>query len=180
MSKMVDITGQRFARLIVLNDAGRNQRGLVLWLCCCDCGNKIIVPGICLRSKNTRSCGCLQRDIARKIHLVHGHMPHRAPTKTYNSWMAMRQRCNDPGQKHYNRYGGRGIKVCERWSSFENFLADMGERPAGLTLDRYPDNDGNYEPGNCRWATPAEQRKNQRHATAGKRQRSHSRIDPLR
>lgn len=161
MSVYKDITGERFGRLVALNDVGRNKRGWVLWVCCCDCGNTITVPGIYLRSKNTRSCGCLQRDIARQAHIVHGHMPHRAPTKTYNSWMGMKQRCNDPGQKHYSRYGGRGIRVCERWLSFKNFLADMGERPAKMSLDRI-DNDGNYEPGNCRWATASQQSKNQR------------------
>jgi hypothetical protein len=72
----------------------------------------------------------------------------------------MKQRCNDPKHRYFKNYGGRGIKICERWNSFENFLADMGERPEGMTLDRYPDNDGNYEMGNCRWATPKQQANN--------------------
>lgn len=81
---------------------------------------------------------------------------------TYKSWLAMRQRCNKPGVTSYEDYGGRGIRVCERWESFENFLADMGPRPVGTTLDRYPNGDGNYEPGNVRWATSAEQARNKR------------------
>jgi len=88
---------------------------------------------------------------------------HRTPT--YGTWMAMRRRCQNPGDRRFKDYGGRGISVCERWdSSFENFLADMGERPAGMTLDRI-DTNGNYEPGNCRWATPIQQRANRRDST---------------
>jgi hypothetical protein len=81
---------------------------------------------------------------------------------TYRSWHGMRQRCSDPKQENYKYYGGRGITVCDRWQSFENFLADMGERPEGTSIDRYPDNDGNYEPGNCRWATRSQQQHNKR------------------
>lgn len=84
----------------------------------------------------------------------------RSGTPTYGSWRAMRERCTNPKNKYFKNYGGRGITVCDRWHIFEHFLADMGERPPGLTLDR-KDNDGNYEPGNCRWATPSEQNKNE-------------------
>lgn len=86
----------------------------------------------------------------------------RAPT--YYSWLAMRARCRNPKHPHFRNYGGRGIQICERWGKYQNFLADMGERPSGTTLDRFPNNDGHYEPGNCRWATWAQQVVNRRQA----------------
>lgn len=97
----------------------------------------------------------------------HGHARHRTSglSPTYQSWQAMLRRCRDPRHPHFADYGGRGITVCERWRRFEDFLADMGERPAGKTLDRYPNRDGNYEPGNCRWATRREQQENRKNVT---------------
>lgn len=92
--------------------------------------------------------------------LTHGHTISRAPSRTYVTWSHMIQRCTNPKRPAYARYGGRGITVCDRWLKFENFLADMGERPDGKTLDRFPNNKGNYEPGNCRWATVTEQNQN--------------------
>lgn len=90
----------------------------------------------------------------------HGHSRRTGHSSTYRIWAAMLTRCRNPNQADWHRYGGRGIRVCERWLTFENFLADMGERPDAMTLDRYPNNDGHYEPGNCRWASRAEQTRN--------------------
>ncbi len=97
--------------------------------------------------------------------IVHGHAVHGHHSRTYNTWLMMRRRCDSPKATSYQNYGGRGIKVCERWQSFVNFLADMGERPEGKSIDRWPNKDGNYEPGNCRWATPHEQLMNRRPRT---------------
>lgn len=98
----------------------------------------------------------------------HGHTSGRTMSPTYYSWSTMRTRCRNPKCNRYANYGGRGIRICERWELFENFLADMGERPSGLSLDRYPDKNGNYEPGNCRWATSKEQAQNRRPRRKGK------------
>lgn len=131
--------------------------------CTCSCGATRILPIRRLKSGQTRGCGCLAQEARSsngKRNKTHG-LGHGKTTPTYKSWLAMRDRCLSPNNKSYPNYGGRGIVICDRWSRFENFRADMGERPSGLTLDRI-DVNGNYEPGNCRWATPKQQTRNRR------------------
>jgi len=154
--------GTRFGRLVVVRRAESAPDGKSLWECVCDCGNTVTVRRASLVGNTTRSCGCLQRDTAgeqlSRILTKHGH----CGTRTYVIWKAMTARCTNPNNKDWRLYGGRGIRVCESWRTFENFLTDMGECPDGLSIDRYPDMNGNYEPGNCRWANPKEQSDNTR------------------
>jgi len=148
----IDLTGQTFGRLTVIEASGRTKHGSVLWRCRCVCGNETTVDGINLRWNNhTRSCGCLERE----NRIIHGHCGSGA----YNSWEKMIQRCTNRKHFSYPRYGGANppVTVCERWLKFENFFADMGDRPEGTTLGRILDM-GNYEPGNCFWQTNAEQK----------------------
>lgn len=123
------------------------------WLCRCECGTEKLVKGQSLKNGDTTSCGCHGKDWCRK-HGMEG-------TSIYNLWVAMRHRCQNPKFAGYSNYGGRGIKVCDRWQVFAAFYADMGDKPAGKTLDR-KDVNGNYEPTNCRWATATEQAHNKR------------------
>lgn len=161
--------GERFGRLLIIEQVASDPRRGRRYRCLCDCGaEKILISStLTQKSEPTRSCGCLGRERRLAARTTHGNASTRHRTPTYSSWAKMLGRVRATSGTYFQYYGSRGITVCERWLKFENFLADMGPRPPGRTLDRYPDNDGNYEPGNCRWATKSQQRCNQR-TRAGK------------
>jgi hypothetical protein len=152
MNPKFDLSGKRFGRLVALEFSHKDARWNRVWSCVCDCGSSVKARSVDLSTGNTQSCGCLRKDRIVKVNSRHGQRRSRA----YSIWSSMRTRCLNPKHARYGRYGGRGIQCCERWASFANFYADMGDPPAGRSLDRI-NNDGNYEPGNCRWATATEQ-----------------------
>lgn len=154
--KIKDTIGQKFGRLTLIKLSHRDTRYRQYWLCKCECGNEKIIEKGNLKTGSIKSCGCLKKELSNKRAYKHG----LARTTEYHIWASMKQRCLNKKTEHYNRYGGRGVKVCKRWLKFENFHEDMGKRPSSkYSLDRI-NNDGNYCKRNCRWATSKEQMNN--------------------
>jgi hypothetical protein len=173
MAPFVDLTGFKFERLTVKRQYGYDARHKTLWLCLCTCGNYSIVTTSNLRAGSNKSCGCLKRERAielsktlaqQGIHAIKHSHAKQGLTPEYNSWRGMIDRCTNPNADNYRYYGGRGIKVCEKWLAFDKFLVDMGERPQPkkqYSIERQ-NNSGNYEPDNCYWATKKTQANNRR------------------
>lgn len=163
MSRLIDLTGQKFGRLTVIERAKNAKYSSVRWLCQCDCGQQTVVTAGNLKNNHTRSCGCLRRDINSKIHYIHGYSHSKNKrNEIYTIWKDIVKRCNNSNCNNYENYGGRGIRICNKWLKFINFLEDMGERPRGMSVDRI-NNDGDYCPENCKWSTRKEQNRNSRH-----------------
>lgn len=158
MGKFKDLTGATFERWVVIKRSPlRDSRGGIMWFCRCECGTDRDVLGANLTKGISRSCGCLNMVGVRSK--THGHTTNRNISPTYHSWAGMKARCSNEKNTRYRSYGAQGVRVCDRWNLFENFLADMGVKPEGTSIDRI-DPKGNYEPGNCRWSDSEKQANN--------------------
>lgn len=158
----INLQGKRFGKLVAIKPNGKTKANKILWLCKCDCGKETTKEGRNLRGGLTKSCGCLAKITAIVVHTKHGARSRIKGRPEYQIWASMKDRCGNWSSQSWKDYGGRGIKVCRRWrTSFVNFLSDMGAKPKGFSIHR-KDNDGNYDPGNCVWASPKEQASNRR------------------
>jgi hypothetical protein len=178
--KRIDLKGQKFGRWTVVELCAQRRNGQALWRCRCDCGGEKDVASFVLRAGNSVSCGCYRVEHGRKhgavINRRHGEGSNGKESAEYRTWSQMLTRCENAQHPQFPDYGGRGITVCERWHTYENFLTDMGRRPppgaeGAFSIDR-KNNDDNYEPGNCRWATRVEQNNNRRPRGEGYKARS--------
>lgn len=161
MPPFVDLTGQKFNRLTIIRLKHFNKKGNSVWHCLCECGKTTDVCVGGLTTNHTKSCGCLQKEKVRGMNTTHG----MSRTKEYKTWIKIKQRCYNPNNNRYYDYGGRGIKVCNRWlNSFVNFYKDMGLRPDDCDgIDRIDNNSG-YKPSNCKWATTSDNNQHKRNS----------------
>jgi hypothetical protein len=161
MREFIDLTGHEYNNWTVLEYAGKSNNGHSLWKCRCTCGRIKIQRSCNIKSGQCKSCGCLKKGINKGIknaNYKHG----KSKSKAYKTWLHIKERCNIPTTKAYKYYGGRGIKICERWYHFDNFYSDMGDPPSSKHSIERKNNDGNYCKENCKWATPKEQNNNTR------------------